>query len=248
MVKAATGHDPLLRRPFSVFEILRDASRHADRHSRCSTSASASSTALLYDARPGERVACLGPLGRPFTLVDPPTEAWMVAGGVGLAPFATLAEALRARGVSTTLFYGARSGGGAVLSRSLPRPGRRAGAHDRGRQRAASAAASSRRSTARSPHAAADRAGDDLRLRPGRHARGDARRPPRATAGRARCRSSASWAAAWAAATAASCRCATSDGGFHHVRSCLAGPVLAGRSDRVGLMRRPWISPFASAR
>ena len=32
----------------------------------------------------------------------------MVAGGVGLAPFATLAEALRARGVRTTLFYGAR--------------------------------------------------------------------------------------------------------------------------------------------
>ena len=34
----------------------------------------------------------------------------MVAGGVGLAPFATLAEALRARGTPTTLFYGARSG------------------------------------------------------------------------------------------------------------------------------------------
>jgi dihydroorotate dehydrogenase electron transfer subunit len=34
----------------------------------------------------------------------------MVAGGVGLAPFATLAEALRARGVDTTLFYGARTG------------------------------------------------------------------------------------------------------------------------------------------
>ena len=34
----------------------------------------------------------------------------MVAGGVGLAPFATLAEALRARGTATTLFYGARSG------------------------------------------------------------------------------------------------------------------------------------------
>jgi len=34
----------------------------------------------------------------------------MVAGGVGLAPFAALAEALRARGVKTTLFYGARSG------------------------------------------------------------------------------------------------------------------------------------------
>ena len=34
----------------------------------------------------------------------------MIAGGVGLAPFATLAEALHARGVATTLFYGARRG------------------------------------------------------------------------------------------------------------------------------------------
>jgi dihydroorotate dehydrogenase electron transfer subunit len=32
----------------------------------------------------------------------------MVAGGVGLAPFAALAEQLRARQVETTLFYGAR--------------------------------------------------------------------------------------------------------------------------------------------
>jgi dihydroorotate dehydrogenase electron transfer subunit len=32
----------------------------------------------------------------------------MVAGGVGLAPFLTLAEALNRRGVPTTLFYGAR--------------------------------------------------------------------------------------------------------------------------------------------
>jgi dihydroorotate dehydrogenase electron transfer subunit len=34
----------------------------------------------------------------------------MVAGGVGLAPFLALAEALRARGVAATLFYGARRG------------------------------------------------------------------------------------------------------------------------------------------
>jgi dihydroorotate dehydrogenase electron transfer subunit len=44
-------------------------------------------------------------------MVDPPMEAWMVAGGVGLAPFATLGEALLARGTKTTLFYGARTGG-----------------------------------------------------------------------------------------------------------------------------------------
>src|SRR5262249_40426988 len=40
---------------------------------------------------------------------EPPWEAWMVAGGVGLAPFASLAEALRAAEVPQTLFYGARS-------------------------------------------------------------------------------------------------------------------------------------------
>ena len=34
----------------------------------------------------------------------------MVAGGVGLAPFVTLAEALKARGTKARLFYGARRG------------------------------------------------------------------------------------------------------------------------------------------
>jgi dihydroorotate dehydrogenase electron transfer subunit len=41
-------------------------------------------------------------------MVEPPTQAWMVAGGVGLAPFATLAHSLRGKGVACTLFYGAR--------------------------------------------------------------------------------------------------------------------------------------------
>jgi dihydroorotate dehydrogenase electron transfer subunit len=68
------------------------------------------STSLIYAARPGQVAACLGPLGRPFTLVQPPHEAWMVAGGVGLAPFAALAESLHARHVRSTLFYGARRG------------------------------------------------------------------------------------------------------------------------------------------
>src|SRR6185503_17391915 len=67
-------------------------------------------TDMLFEAVEGDIVSCLGPLGRPFEPVDPPAEAWMVAGGVGLAPFATLTEALRARGTAATLFYGARSG------------------------------------------------------------------------------------------------------------------------------------------
>ena len=108
MVKAALGFDPLLRRPFSVFEILRDEAGAPAGVSLLSKRIGPS-TRLLYDLRAGDHVAVLGPLGRPFTVVDPPTEAWMIAGGVGLAPFATLAEALRARGVTTRLFYGART-------------------------------------------------------------------------------------------------------------------------------------------
>jgi len=109
MVKAGGGLDPLLRRPFSVFEILRSGDGTPSGITILSKRIGPS-TSLIYNARPGQIAACLGPLGRPFTVVEPPSEAFMVAGGVGLAPFATLAEALRARMVKTTLFYGARRG------------------------------------------------------------------------------------------------------------------------------------------
>jgi dihydroorotate dehydrogenase electron transfer subunit len=108
MVKSGRGGDPLLRRPFSVFEVLRSNNR-MEGLSLLSKRIGVT-TNILYEAVEGDTISCLGPLGRPFDLVDPPTEAWMVAGGVGLAPFATLAEALLARGTTSTLFYGARSG------------------------------------------------------------------------------------------------------------------------------------------
>jgi dihydroorotate dehydrogenase electron transfer subunit len=107
MVRMAEGSAPLLRRPFSVFEVLRSNGRIEGLtllSKRVGTT-----TMRLFNAVAGDVVSCLGPLGRPFDLVDPPAEAWMVAGGVGLAPFATLAEALRARGTTVTLIYGART-------------------------------------------------------------------------------------------------------------------------------------------
>jgi dihydroorotate dehydrogenase electron transfer subunit len=110
MVKAGEDSIPLLRRPFSVFEVLRDAQGTVTGVSILSKRIGVS-TRMLYEAAAGDTIACLGPLGRPFTIVDPPNDAWMVAGGVGLAPFATLGEALVARGVRTTLFYGARRAG-----------------------------------------------------------------------------------------------------------------------------------------
>jgi len=108
MIKTSPGLDPLLRRPFSIFEILRDDHGRPRGLSLLNKRVGVG-TSLLYDARQGDTINCLGPLGRPFVPVDPPAQAWMVAGGVGLAPFVTLAEALKARGTSMTLFYGGRS-------------------------------------------------------------------------------------------------------------------------------------------
>jgi dihydroorotate dehydrogenase electron transfer subunit len=107
MVKPATGNDPLLRRPFSVFEVLLD---HQGEPTGISILVKriGITTRLLYDARAGDVIACLGPLGRPFRAVEPSGEGWMVAGGVGLAPFWTLARDLAAEGTASTLFYGAR--------------------------------------------------------------------------------------------------------------------------------------------
>ena len=110
MVKTAPGLDPLLRRPFSIFEILRDSAGVPTGLSLLNKRVGVG-TSLLYKAEPGDQIDCLGPLGKPFEPVLPPAEGWMVAGGVGLAPFATLAQALAARGTKMTLFYGGRSAG-----------------------------------------------------------------------------------------------------------------------------------------
>jgi len=107
MIKPCAGVDPLLRRPFSIFEILRDAKGTPTGISLLNKRIGVG-TSLLYDAAPGSRLGCLGPLGRPFEPVAPPAEAWMIAGGVGLAPFVTLSEALLARGTKARLFYGGR--------------------------------------------------------------------------------------------------------------------------------------------
>lgn len=107
MIRPSRGGDPLLRRPFSLFEILRDASGGVTGFTLLNKRIGVG-TGLLYEVAPGARLSVLGPLGRPFAPVSAPAQAWMVAGGVGLAPFVTLAEALRGRGTPMTLFYGAR--------------------------------------------------------------------------------------------------------------------------------------------
>src|SRR5437667_7929266 len=63
MIKAGRGHDPLLRRPFSVFEVLRDASSAITGLSLLNKRIGPS-TGLVYAAKRGDHVDCLRPLGR----------------------------------------------------------------------------------------------------------------------------------------------------------------------------------------
>ena len=225
MIKAGRGHDPLLRRPFSVFEVLRDE-RGTPTGISILNKRIGVSTGLVYAAQPGQRVDCLGPLGRPFTIVEPPTEGWMVAGGVGLAPFAELAAALRRRGAVTVLFYGARSaaelfyldffrdlGVELVLTTedgSLGERGRVVAPLDR--RLAAQHAGSAVMVYACGPEgmlAATARTA-------ARHGRP--------------CQVSVERIMGCGLGGCYSCvvPMRTDDGGFHHVRSCIAGPVLAG--------------------
>jgi dihydroorotate dehydrogenase electron transfer subunit len=124
MVKPSAGADPLLRRPFSVFEVLREADGTPVGISLLNKRVGVG-TGRLFEAREGDRIDCLGPLGRPFVPAEPPTEAWLVAGGVGIAPFATLADALAARGTPATLFYGARRAADLYCSELFERAGLR---------------------------------------------------------------------------------------------------------------------------
>jgi len=108
MVKLSDSQEPLLRRPFSIFEISRNSAGAPTGFSLLNKRIGLV-TQQIFDLTDAKQVSILGPLGRPFTVINKPTQAWLVAGGVGLAPFVMLSEKLRRQGVAVTLFYGARS-------------------------------------------------------------------------------------------------------------------------------------------
>ena len=117
MVRPTDGSDPLLRRPFSIFEVLRDNNGTPIGVSILNKSIGVG-TSRLYSVKPGEKLAILGPLGKSWLDVfanspdshdSPDAESWFVAGGVGLAPFVTFAEHLAAKKLPVKLFYGGRS-------------------------------------------------------------------------------------------------------------------------------------------
>jgi len=66
-------------------------------------------TREIAEVRAGETLELLGPLGCGFDVAALGDDVAIVAGGVGIASVRLLAEALAARGVRQTLYYGART-------------------------------------------------------------------------------------------------------------------------------------------
>ncbi len=103
-IRVTDGLEPFFRRPFSVYR--------AKKFVEILYEPIGLGTRLLAEKKPGEFLDILGPLGNHFTAPPKGTkQVWMVAGGIGLAPFLFLSDELKHKGYELILFYGGRSKG-----------------------------------------------------------------------------------------------------------------------------------------
>jgi dihydroorotate dehydrogenase electron transfer subunit len=119
MVRAGDATDPLLGRPFALYDVDRDGSGRP-RALDVVYLVVGRGTAALSRVRPGDRLPVWGPLGNGFG--DPPEgPVVFVAGGIGQTPFLALGRwwlgrasyggrpAGPSRATSATLLYGVRT-------------------------------------------------------------------------------------------------------------------------------------------
>lgn len=90
MVRIKPGLDPLLRRPFSICGVEEDLFFVLYR-------VVGRGTAMMTEARVGQELAVLGPLGRGFLVPKGGRRCVLVGGGIGVAPLLFLAQRLKAR-------------------------------------------------------------------------------------------------------------------------------------------------------
>lgn len=86
MLRPETGTDPLLSRPFALYDIVRDDSGEAIAIDIVYLVVG-KMTALLAGLRAGDSLRVVGPLGNGFPDAGLPTRVEMVAGGIGQTPF-----------------------------------------------------------------------------------------------------------------------------------------------------------------
>lgn len=102
-LRAWKGADPLLRRPFSVYK------SHESQVSIVFNIVGRG-TRILSELKPGQTVDVLGPLGRPFGYDAGDFDtAYLVGGGLGVAPFPILSDSLKQLKIPLITLLGART-------------------------------------------------------------------------------------------------------------------------------------------
>ncbi len=89
-VAKKSSSDPLLRRPFSLFDF-----DEADKKIEFVYRVVGRGTEILSESKTGEKLDVLGPLGNPFSLKDRKGLVHLIGGGMGIAPLYYLSKKLR---------------------------------------------------------------------------------------------------------------------------------------------------------
>lgn len=127
MLKCVENLDdqPLLRRPFTIFNIYRQARSGKPAGLELLVKDVGIGTHRLVQTRPGQMLDCLGPQGHGFQVSGELRNrldfAVLVAGGVGIAPLYLLAQSLMAQNIKPVLFYGSSTAEGLVLKEYFER-------------------------------------------------------------------------------------------------------------------------------
>ena len=102
MVQPDNATDPLLRRPFTINGVSGDMVEVLFQ-------VKGRGTDIMSKWEPGRVVDILGPLGNGFSISVDLKNAYLVGGGMGIAPLLFLARHLMGRDVDVKIFFGARS-------------------------------------------------------------------------------------------------------------------------------------------
>lgn len=112
MVKVRDAIDPLLRRPFGIYDVGRFSSEipggSPQTYLEILYKVVGKGTGMLSGLHHGDHLDILAPLGKGFDLGGEKEEKILVGGGVGLAPLYYLAKEL-AKGSKVRLFVGGRN-------------------------------------------------------------------------------------------------------------------------------------------
>lgn len=115
LCRGESSWDPLLRRPYSIYDTDPDASTFT-----VLVRPYGRGSAWLCAREPGATLSVLGPLGNSFRIAEKSRNLLMVAGGVGAAPLLMLAKDATRRGLSVTYLLGGMTADALLDARFIP--------------------------------------------------------------------------------------------------------------------------------